>query len=144
MGRRFGVLFVETGLQNKMLELCAEKFCISSKLEDSVVKIIDFSKSTDLPSQLGQYFLKITTGLIWMYRSYHHFENKTINNSHCIINDQILLPTNKLLYASFFFCFFFKKGTRRQRSGKGAIRKRFPLQKPRREKNQTINKVLIP
>ena len=29
---------------------------------------------------------------------------------------------------------FEKKGTRRQRSGKGAIRKRFPLQKPRWEK----------
>ena len=27
-----------------------------------------------------------------------------------------------------------RKGTSRQRSGKGAIRKRFPLQKPRREK----------
>ena len=29
-----------------------------------------------------------------------------------------------------------KKGTSRQRSGKGAIRKRFPLQKPRWEKNK--------
>ena len=29
-----------------------------------------------------------------------------------------------------------KKGTRRQRSGKGAIRKRFPLQKPRWEKTK--------
>ena len=28
------------------------------------------------------------------------------------------------------------KGTSRQRSGKGAIRKRFPLQKPRWEKNK--------
>ena len=36
------------------------------------------------------------------------------------------------------------KGTSRQRSGKGAIRKRFPLQKPRWEKNQTNNQVLIP
>ena len=30
--------------------------------------------------------------------------------------------------------FELKKGTSRQRSGKGAIRKRFPLQKPRWEK----------
>ena len=30
----------------------------------------------------------------------------------------------------------FKKGTSRQRSGKGAIRKRFPLQKPRWEKTK--------
>ena len=37
-----------------------------------------------------------------------------------------------------------QKGTSRQRSGKGAIRKRFPLQKPRWEKNQTNNQVLIP
>ena len=37
-----------------------------------------------------------------------------------------------------------EKGTSRQRSGKGAIRKRFPLQKPRWEKNQTNNQVLIP
>ena len=29
-----------------------------------------------------------------------------------------------------------EKGTSRQRSGKGAIRKRFPLQKPRREKTK--------
>ena len=29
-----------------------------------------------------------------------------------------------------------QKGTSRQRSGKGAIRKRFPLQKPRREKTK--------
>ena len=36
------------------------------------------------------------------------------------------------------------KGTSRQRSGKGAIRKRFPLQKPRWEKNQTNNQALIP
>ena len=35
-----------------------------------------------------------------------------------------------------------RKGTSRQRSGK--IRKRFPLQKPRWEKNQTNNQVLIP
>ena len=34
---------------------------------------------------------------------------------------------------------YLKKGTSRQRSGKGAIRKRFPLQKPRWEKTkQTI------
>ena len=37
-----------------------------------------------------------------------------------------------------------EKGTSRQRSGKGAIRKRFPLQKPRWEKKQTNNQVLIP
>ena len=34
------------------------------------------------------------------------------------------------------------QGTSRQRSGKGAIRKRFPLQKPRWGKNQTNNQVL--
>ena len=32
--------------------------------------------------------------------------------------------------------FDLKKGTSRQRSGKGAIRKRFPLQKPRWEKTK--------
>ena len=37
-----------------------------------------------------------------------------------------------------------KKGTSRQRSGKGAIRKRFPLQKTEVGKNQTNNQVLIP
>ena len=31
---------------------------------------------------------------------------------------------------------FLEKGTSRQRSGKGAIRKRFPLQKPRWEKTK--------
>ena len=36
-----------------------------------------------------------------------------------------------------------KRGTSRQRSGKGAIRKRFQLQKPRWEKKQTNNQVLI-
>ena len=36
------------------------------------------------------------------------------------------------------------KGTSRQRSGKGAIRERFPLQKPRWGKNQSDNQVLIP
>ena len=36
------------------------------------------------------------------------------------------------------------QGTSRQRSGKGAIRKRFPLQKPRWGKKQTNNHVLIP
>ena len=35
-----------------------------------------------------------------------------------------------------FLMFSLKKGTSRQRSGKGAIRKRFPLQKPRWEKNK--------
>ena len=39
---------------------------------------------------------------------------------------------------------FLFKGTSRQRSGKGAIRKRFPLQKPRWKKIQTNNQVLIP
>ena len=39
------------------------------------------------------------------------------------------------------FCDASKKGTSRQRSGKGTIRKRFPLQKPRWEK--TNNQVLI-
>ena len=34
------------------------------------------------------------------------------------------------------------RGTSRQRSGKGAVRKRFPLQKPRWEKNQTNNQAL--
>ena len=37
---------------------------------------------------------------------------------------------------------FRSMGTSRQRSGKGAIRKRFPLQKPRWEKNQTNNQAL--
>ena len=36
------------------------------------------------------------------------------------------------------------KGTNRQRSGKGAISKRFPLQKPEVGKNQTNNQVPIP
>ena len=36
------------------------------------------------------------------------------------------------------------KGTNRQRSGKGAISKRFPLQKPEAGKNQTNNQVPIP
>ena len=36
------------------------------------------------------------------------------------------------------------KGTSRQRSGKGAISKRFPLQKPEVRKNQTNNQVPIP
>ena len=40
--------------------------------------------------------------------------------------------------------FSLQEGTSRQRSGKGAIRKRFPLQKPGWEKNQTNNQVLIP
>ena len=41
----------------------------------------------------------------------------------------------------FVFCFFRQKGTSWQRSGKGEIRKRFPLQKQRREKNYlTIRK----
>ena len=35
-----------------------------------------------------------------------------------------------------------KKGTSRQRSGKGAIRKRFPLQKPRREKTKPTTRHL--
>ena len=35
-----------------------------------------------------------------------------------------------------------KKGTSRQRSGKGAIRKRFPLQKPRWEKTKLTIKYL--
>ena len=43
-----------------------------------------------------------------------------------------------------FYILFMWKGTSRQRSGKGAIRKRFPLQKPRREKKQTNNQVLLP
>ena len=38
------------------------------------------------------------------------------------------------------FCLMVEKGTSRQRSGKGAIRKGFLLQKPRREKKN--NKVL--
>ena len=37
-----------------------------------------------------------------------------------------------------------KKSTSRQRSGKGAIRKRYPLKKPRWEKKQTNNQVLLP
>ena len=38
-----------------------------------------------------------------------------------------------------------EKGTSRQRSGKGAIRKRFPLQKTKVEKQkQNNNQVLIP
>ena len=36
------------------------------------------------------------------------------------------------------------KGKSRQRSGKGAISKRFPLQKPEVGKNQTNNQVPIP
>ena len=35
-----------------------------------------------------------------------------------------------------------QEGTCRQRSGKGAIRKRFPLQKPRWEKNKLIIRYL--
>ena len=43
------------------------------------------------------------------------------------------------------FCFLEnkQKGTSRQRSGKGAIRKRFPLQKTEMGKKQTNNQVLI-
>ena len=37
-----------------------------------------------------------------------------------------------------------KEGTSRQRSGKGAIRKRFPLQKTEAGKNQTNNQAHIP
>ena len=37
---------------------------------------------------------------------------------------------------------FMWKGTSRQRSGKGAIRKRFPLQKPRREKTKSTIRYL--
>ena len=36
----------------------------------------------------------------------------------------------------FPYMFFVFQGTSRQRSGKGAIRKRFPLQKPRWEKTK--------
>ena len=36
------------------------------------------------------------------------------------------------------------EGTSRQRSGKGAIRKRFPLQKPRWEKNKLTIRYFIP
>ena len=39
---------------------------------------------------------------------------------------------------------FMWKGTSRQRSGKGAISKRFPLQKPEVGNNQTNNQVPIP
>ena len=35
-----------------------------------------------------------------------------------------------------------KKSTSRQRSGEGAIRKRFPLQKPRWEKNKLTTRYL--
>ena len=37
-----------------------------------------------------------------------------------------------------------KKGTSRQRSGKGAIRKKIPTPKTEVGKNQTNNQVLIP
>ena len=40
------------------------------------------------------------------------------------------------LYNTFTWVYFKEKGTSRQRSGKGAIRKRFPLQKPRWEKTK--------
>ena len=47
-----------------------------------------------------------------------------------------------------FFCpvdmIVLSEGTNRQRSGKGAISKRFPLQKPEVGKNQTNNQVPIP
>ena len=52
-----------------------------------------------------------------------------------------LKATEVLQYIVFFsnghsMYFNQKKGTSRQRSGKGAIRKRFPLQKPRWEKTK--------
>ena len=40
------------------------------------------------------------------------------------------------VYCLMVFSMMKKKGTSRQRSGKGAIRKRFPLQKPRWEKTK--------
>ena len=48
----------------------------------------------------------------------------------------------------FLYCyeriFMEKKGTSRQRSGKGAIRKRFPLQNPRWEKTKLTIRYLYP
>ena len=46
--------------------------------------------------------------------------------SHALDHAHMLIMAHVLL----------EKGTSRQRSGKGAIRKRFPLQKPRREKTK--------
>ena len=53
----------------------------------------------------------------------------------CIVYRQVNGPDD---------CAALQEGTSRQRSGKGAIRKRFPLQKPEVGKNQTNNQVLIP
>ena len=51
---------------------------------------------------------------------------------------------SKLLVFIFFIYKILKRGTSRQSSGKGAISKRFPPQKPDVGRNQTNNQVPIP
>ena len=57
-----------------------------------------------------------------------------------ILNSKNLITYHNILHRT--QCF--KKSTSRQRSGKGTIRKRIPLQKPEVGKNQANNQVLIP
>ena len=89
-----------------------------------------------------------------------HFCDEYDLNLRCGSNVRYLLPHQSCLNFAFeLFCFiiqsqyclyirlfqneylYLENGTSRQRSGKGANRKRFPLQKPRRGKNQTNNQV---
>ena len=70
-----------------------------------------------------------------------HLNDLPVKFSVCVNEGQDKLPTMYWLPKLHTRPY---KGTSRQRSGRGAIRKRFPLQKTEVGKNQTNNQALIP
>ena len=62
--------------------------------------------------------------------------SKSDRNSHSINGGGETWSFSVINYKFYQNSAFLQKGTSRQRSGKGAIRKRFPLQKPRWEKTK--------
>ena len=81
---------------------------------------------SDLPS----FYQKAINSWVVLRSRIEITDKTSIMNSNLFGNDNICVRNTHFFYHNF------SRGTSRQRSGKGAIRKRFPLQKPRWEKTK--------
>ena len=76
------------------------------------------------------------TNLLCRFES-QNMKNENLSEMRSYMKCQMdCLQLHKLLSAISLYYLIRQEGTSRQRSGKGAIRKRFPLQKPRWEKTK--------
>ena len=105
-------IFKEFGASNKKSD---DNNILGLRIDDKIV-----SDNTKLAEIFNDYFINIAANLK------EPIENKDLSKLKSFISSKV--PDDAYLDIS--------KGTSRQRSGKGAIRKRFPLQKPRWEKTK--------